>query len=108
MEVPSSITVVIGSNATFYCAVRAHSLVWYVDDQTWQHFMNRNISFVSNPLNDIIQSTLTIIATEMNNETNVECEAYIFGMNGGAVRSNSAFLKIQGTIIIDSGDNKYV
>ena len=97
MEVPSSINVVIRSNATFNCAVRAHALVWYVDDQTWQHFIDQNISFtdpVPNLLDGILQSTLTIIATEMNNETKVECEAYIFG--GGATRSNSAFLKIQG------------
>lgn len=103
LEMPSSINVVIGSNATFNCSVRAHALAWFINDEhvRAQHSTSRNISYTlhHDPLNDVLQSTLTVAATGINNMTIVNCEAYVFGDDGTPARSNAALLRIQGMMI---------
>ena len=100
MEMPSSINVVIGTNATFNCTVRAHSLVWFIDDEHVkdQHLESRSVSYIlrHNPLNGALQSTLTVAAIEINNMSKVHCEAHVFGNNENPTRSDAAVLRIQG------------
>lgn len=100
MEMPSSINVVIGTNATFNCTARAHSLVWFIDGEhiQAQHLSNRNISYTlyHNPMTNALQSTLIVAATEINNMSTVQCEAYVFRNDGNlATRSDTAIIRIQ-------------
>ena len=102
MEMPSSVNVVVGTNATFNCSVRAHALAWFVNNEhvIAQHSTLRSISYTlhHNPLNNVLQSTLTVAANEINNMSMVHCEAYIFGDDENPARSDTAFLQIQGMI----------
>ena len=74
-ENPVSVTALIGTNAQFHCAGTGNYLAWEVDGLQADHSKISAHGITSNTTTDsgIVQSTLTVPATPVNNGTIVRC-----------------------------------
>jgi hypothetical protein len=96
---PSDSVTFLGGNSEFSCRSRGSASRWLVDDVEFdeveiQYENERGISITSHgQIGRIYFSMLQVHAREINNNTAVQCATY-----ADDVRSNIAFLRIQGDI----------
>ena len=91
-----SVTALVGTNATFHCAGTGDYLVWEVDELQADHvnILDRQILEHTTQLDSgVVQSTLTVPATSVNNGTTVRCAIGI-SLFSIPVVSNTSYLTV--------------
>lgn len=102
-ELPSSVNTSIGRIVEFYCSCKSgHGIVWYIDDElvSQQHNVESQIlSYQTTTRDGFFVSTLSMLASERNNNSRVECGVLEFGHGISRVNTpEAAVLKVQGEI----------
>ena len=92
-EGPVSVSALVGENALFHCAGSGITIQWIADGiyvtNTDPVIVDRGITESQSLSSGIVQSTLTVPATLVNNGTTVQCIVF-----PGSVTSNNATLTV--------------
>ena len=97
-EGPVSVTVLIGTNAQFHCAGTGNYLVWVVDGLQANHVIisARGITSDTTTSSGTVQSTLTVLATSVNNGTTVRCAIVASPFSTPAISNYSTLTVLPG------------
>ena len=97
-EGPVSVTALVGTNAQFHCAGTGNYLVWEVDGLASDHpdVLARGITSDTTTTSGTVQSTLTVLATSVNNGTTVRCAISISLFSTPVISSYSTLTVLPG------------
>ena len=106
-RIPETKIVYLDQNAHFYCSITSQFLMWRVDGIQAQlpQIQARNISHVFSGSHSR-SSTLTILATKQNNNSEIVCIQQHLMTGQELARTSPAYLRIQGINYIITWNNK--
>ena len=99
-----SVSELVGENALFYCNGSGIAISWIVDElpNTHHDIVARGITHITvTPSGTVLQSTLTVPATLVNNGTTVKC--IVHSLSGSVTSDNATLTVLTGKVI----DNYY-
>ena len=96
-RIPVTKVAYLGQNANFHCSISSQFLVWRVDEIQAQlpQIQARNISHVFSGAHSE-SSTLTILATKQNNNSEIVCIQQHLVTGQELARTPPVYLRIQG------------
>ena len=96
-RIPEPEVVYLGQSANFYCSISAHFLAWNIDgiDARSPQIQARNVSHIYSGANSG-SSTLTILATKRNNNSETICIQQHLITGQELARTSPVYLHIQG------------
>ena len=104
-----SVTALVGTNAQFHCAGTGNHLVWQVDGLASDHvkILARGITAATNTSSGTVQSTLTVLATSVNNGTTVRCAISVSLFSTPAISNYCSLTVLPGELVgwyvVDTG-----
>ena len=98
---PSSVITYLGENATFQCSITEGDILWYVNN-TYVLGLPREYKarFQGSSIANCIKSTLTILAVEQANNSQIHCAVVINGRLNITYFPSTALLQVQGKVLI--------